>query len=425
MEQREVRVGKFARGGLPRRNALSRSIRHAGASFIGLAIVGALLGAGSSVAQEPGASRLTVRPREMATGTRNPEVGVYPLESMRFYLVTVPQQCVGARRCPLFIWLGGGGYDGVAITKLFQPVAEKYGMILLAPTPLAGNSEYGTEPDKSKLDAALKEILQKFAIDPDKLAIFGRCASVSAAARLGLDNLDVFSRIGLVSGSIPSLDDMDPKNKTVEFFIDYGLWEGHSWNVAPKLRRDGHPVKTVAGLRGHEDQAESYDFVGHWLMESWTKPDPATRTTPIVVDPVPLLTLEAVTQMANFWAEFQEEPDSIRMTARQAHLREFGVPLRHSDDRMSVWMTDMPALAAKYPSVAALLTKAGLTPQQHDAYRVALVATRIGTPAAFRTRTDDSTSVLMKNAAFYQENYERDEFQALEGKDWWGAWYTP
>jgi hypothetical protein len=35
-------------------------------------------------------------------------------------------------------------------------------------------------------------------------------------------------------------------------------------------------------------------------------------------------------------------------------------------------MTDMTALAAKYPSVAAKLKQANLTPQQHEAYRVAL-----------------------------------------------------
>lgn len=422
MEQSEIRGGGSARGGPPQQNTLSRSLRRAGVSVFGLGLVGTLLAVRDSVAQEPGGSRLTVRPRAMATGTRNPAMGVYPLESMRLYLVSVPQQCVGARRCPLFVWLGGAGYNGAAITKLFRPVADKYGMILLAPTALARNSEYATDPDKSKLDAALKEVLQKFAIDPDKIAIFGRCASVPPAARLGLDNLDVFSRIGLVSGSIPSLDAMDLKNKTVEFFIDYGLWEGSDWDVASKLRHDGHPVKTVAGLRGHEDQAESYDFVGHWLMESWAKPDPTTRSALRIVDPVPLLTLAVVNQMTNFWDAFQKQPDSIRTTARQAHLREFGIPLQHSDDRMSVWMTDMPALAAQYPPVAAALTKAGLTPQQHDAYRVALIATRIGTPLSFRTRAADETSVLAKNAAFFRANYERSEFTALEAT---GMWSTP
>ena len=37
----------------------------------------------------------------------------------------------------------------------------------------------------------------------------------------------------------------------------------------------------------------------------------------------------------------------------------------------SLVMADMPALAAQYPSVAADLKAAGLTAQQHDAYRVA------------------------------------------------------
>ena len=60
-------------------------------------------------------------------------------------------------------------------------------------------------------------------------------------------------------------------------------------------------------------------------------------------------------------------------------------------------MVDMAALAAQYPSVAADLAKAGLTAQQHDAYRVALVTAYVTDAGA---DSIDPNSVLGKNVAF-------------------------
>jgi hypothetical protein len=287
------------------------------------------------------------------------------------------------------------------MTDWLRPVADKYGMILLATT------KYRTRI----IDAALKETLQRFAIDPDKIAIIGRCASGEDGMRFGIDNLDVFSRIASISGGIPT-DGIDPKNKTAEFLLDRSFHEvGDNFVAAQALRRDGHPVKVVLGLRGHEHQMEDYDFVGHWLQESWAKPNPASRHTPTVIaDPVPTLTTKMLTQMTTFWTSFSQEPGSIRVTARRAHLREVIVPV--GQERPSVWITDMSALAAKYPSVAADLKKAGLTAKQHDAYRVALISAQVSKMAGSYAGIVDTASVLAKNVEFF--NAHPDEFKTLE-----------
>jgi hypothetical protein len=97
----------------------------------------------------------------------------------------------------------------------------------------------------------------------------------------------------------------------------------------------------------------------------------------VVADPLPVLTTTAITQMTTFWTRFMQEPESIRTTARRAHLREVAVPLGEGEEQVSVVMVDMVALAAQSPSVAADLQTAGFTAQQHDAYRVALTSARL------------------------------------------------
>jgi len=337
----------------------------------------------------------------MATGTQNPAAGEYPLDSTGNMLVSVSPQCVGARRCPLFIFLPGGLQTAAQTTAWLRPVADKYGMILLAPT------EYG----RSTVDQALKEVLQRFAIDPDKIAIIGRCGSGDSSMALGIHNLHIFSRIASISGNVP-IAGMDSQNKTAEFLIDIGLLEDNGkFAVVRALRQGGHPVKHVIGLRGHEHQEEDYDFLGRWLHESWTKPDPATRTAPAVVaDPLPLLTTEALTKMTAFWTRFSLEPDSIRTTARRAYLREVVVPV--GEERPSLPLVDMAALAAAHPSVAAAFKAAGLTAQQHDAYRVAVISARVGADAGSDAGVIEAASVLAQNIAFM--NAHSDELQALE-----------
>ena len=89
-------------------------------------------------------------------------------------------------------------------------------------------------------------------------------------------------------------------------------------------------------------------------------------------------------------------------------------------ERPSVWMADMPALAAQYPSVAASLRAVGLTPQQHEAYRVALLSAMVARSVGSEAGTIEATSVLAKNIVFVDTH--ADELVALEAT---GMWHTP
>lgn len=408
MQKRMVYLNAVARIGLDCRRVFDVSAGRTRGSVIGLGLVSALVALGSRVAQAqdegPETHGLTVRPGQMATGTQNPPAGEYRLNSLPA-LLTVPPQCVGARRCPLVLVFPSSNTARVS-TEWHRPMAENYGMLLLVPA----------EWDTRSIDAGLQEALQKFAIDPDKIAAVGRCASGSAAWLLGGNNPAVFSRIALISANLPFPPrTMNPQNTTVQLFVEAGLLEPgtlrEALDGAQDLRVEGHPVTFVVGLRAHEHQLEDYDFLGHWLQESWATPNPAARPVPkAVADPLPLLTTEVLTQMTSFWTRFAQQPESIRTVARRRHLRELQVSV--GTERPLVWLTDLAALAAQYPSVAADLQQAGLTAQQHDAYRVALISTRIAAIAKDLLGPLEATSVLAKNLAFYEAH--PDELEALE-----------
>jgi hypothetical protein len=289
------------------------------------------------------------------------------------------------------------GQPAQEITNWLRPVADKYGMILLA------TSDYRPEV----LGTTLRVILRRFAIDPAKIAIIGRCGSGGAGMRLGLDNPDVFSRIAMISGDGPP---DGPKRPGVEALMDGGVLEADAvLRATVGWRQAGYPVTAELGLRGHEHQVEDYDYLGRWLHESWATPASTPRTSPqVVADPLPVLTTEMLVKMTAFWTRFAQEPVAIRDTVRREHLRPVVLPMGQAHPLMV--LTDMAALAAQAPSVAADLQAAGLTAQQHDAYRVAIITAYV---AAFLQREPQgphgyngamgaisATSVLGQNIAF-------------------------
>lgn len=388
-------------------------------------------------------------PHTLVRPTQTPRAGLFPLDSLfggpRFDVaVYVPATCVGTRPCPLLIAVNGGGArPGTLPMEYLRPLADTFGIILLGTeSPQAENdtilayAERGQpHPEFEHFKAEFQYVLTHFAIDLDKIAIMGRC-------RTGLDvtlwvppNSDLFSRVILNSTGwwlYPRLP-LDAQNKTTETFIVSGLEEGPAvvdLAHTQAMAREGHPVKQVVGLRGHEHQPEDYYAILRWLHDSWAIPNPKARPAPAVIaDSLPQLTTEVLTKITTFWTSFQQEPDSIKTDARRAHLREVAVPAA-AEAPVSAWMVDMSALAARYPAVAADLKQAGLTAQEHDAYRLALLTAqyvRTGLRAEAYDRTNAilteavaANLVLKKNLEFLDTH--ADELEALEATK---VWATP
>jgi len=245
----------------------------------------------------------------------------------------------------------------------------------------------------------LTQVVRRFAIDPDRIAIMGRCATNTATSPWARYNSNVFSRVIVNSGGgVGGQAMVDPQNTTTQVLIISGYGESEILGGVMQvkaLRSAGHPATQLLGFRGHEHQWEDYYFIARWLQESWAIPDPARRPAPAVVaNPLPRLNDDAITRMATFWQRFGQEPDSIRITARRRHLCQAAVPVGDKKVPLAIGMTDMAGLAAQYPTVAADLKAAGLTAAQQDAYRIALVSAEIILHAQFWTEHNREDSAM-------------------------------
>ena len=380
-------------------------------------------------------ARLTVRPHEMATGTENRQPGVHSLASLPGFFVYVPSSVVGAHRVPLVVLLPGGGETAQYVLQKgeywVREISERYGMVLLVAnaatndgtwdilhglddggpatvTQTAGGSVVLSgvtqNPDVHHIDAALKQVLRTYAIDPDRIAVGGMSNGGDYALFLGRSNLDVFSRVGAMSALIP-LYGTGPKNPKTQFFVSGGIGEDAVGMVAQalrlthELRQDGHAVEPVLCLRAHVDYEPDYEYLWSWLAKSWGMPGAASRfPAPAATDSDPLLTVQTLTQMTTFWTRFMREPDSILTTARLATQERILVSI--GPERVSVIKANMRALAATYPSVAADLMAAGLTVQQEEAYRTAIVRVGFTRQAGPVVGGVAPASVLGQNLAF-------------------------
>jgi hypothetical protein len=230
--------------------AMERKLRRVRGHFMVLGIVGALVVAAEDYAVAQTKSPiLTVRPREMATATRTARAGEQtwdgnpqePRECEGFpncmHIATTPmvyvrQQCVGDRRCPLVVMSN-------VPKKFYYHIADKYGII---------TAVIRFDPYKpAAFDEGLQTILRSFAIDPDKIAILGRCATGLATVEYGGSNPNVFS---LVVDGTPDYYEPPvkaPNQLLSEYFIAAGLlergWTGFSDFAAtarPWLPSDAH-----------------------------------------------------------------------------------------------------------------------------------------------------------------------------------------
>jgi len=448
--------GRCRRGRSPRS---AQAAQPAPWGIVGVGVLVSLLAGSPGVAQTPsggpsGAAppvlgRLTVQPHAMVLGTSTARAGEQwvdssDLEEGRIY---VPQQCVGPRRCPLLVFTPDNG------GPVWQPaLLERYGIILVY---LMGQQKRGDGPgadirarrsvkrdptdsfvikemsaraheDVQYFDAKIKEILQRFAIDPDKIAVAGNSNAGDLALFLGSTNTDVFSRIGLITPET-ILTGGGPQNKATQYFILAGIMEGNSRianeiTLAQYARRLGHPVQLGLALKPHVHNVEDYELMWRWLAESWATPGSATQASPstdiTAATAGPLLMPQALSQLTAFWTSFLQLPDSIQTTARVAHRKQVTVLV--GQEAMLMRMVDLPALAAQYPAVVAALASAGLTATQAEADRIAFIAALATLAAGPAVEGVAATSVLGQNIALLCTHLRA--FNALLATRIWEDW---
>ena len=149
---------------------------------------------------------------------------------------------------PLLVVLHGDGSDAAGGMSLLAPLADDYGVVLLAPSSRSGTWDAirgGYEADVLHINTALEETFAAVRIDPGRISVAGFSDGASYALGLGLANGDLFTRIIAFSpGFIPG----GPRRGSPAFFISHGTSDDvlplhvTARKIVPALERDGYPV---------------------------------------------------------------------------------------------------------------------------------------------------------------------------------------
>jgi predicted esterase len=108
----------------------------------------------------------------------------------------VPSGYLAAKPAPLMVMLHGAGGRPDDALSMVRSQAERDGVFLLAPGSRASTWDVirgGFGPDLRLLDAALAWTFDRYAIDPDRIAVGGFSDGASYALSVGLGNGELFS----------------------------------------------------------------------------------------------------------------------------------------------------------------------------------------------------------------------------------------
>jgi phospholipase/carboxylesterase len=120
------------------------------------------------------------------------------LERERDGYIYVPAGYSTARPAPLILLLHGAGGNARQSIPLLQHLADRSGMILLAPDSRQPTWDVivdGYGPDVAFIDRALDQTFSSYAVDPAYIGIGGFSDGASYALSLGLTNGDLFTHV--------------------------------------------------------------------------------------------------------------------------------------------------------------------------------------------------------------------------------------
>jgi phospholipase/carboxylesterase len=163
--------------------------------------------------------RLTVRPsqpRRPAPG----ETGLRAIGRGAPGLLYVPP---GEGTRGLVVVLYGAGGSPQDALGLLRPLADDAGLILLAPRSQGGTWDAalgGFGPDVAEIDRLLREVFDRYPIDPKAVAVAGFSDGASYALSIGLTNGDLFrSVIAFSPGFIALIE----RHGSPRLFVSHGI----------------------------------------------------------------------------------------------------------------------------------------------------------------------------------------------------------
>ena len=217
----------------------------------------------------PSDGRITARPRDRRTLSKNPSIGEpikLGLDPSRDALLFIPKSATTSSTTnaplPLLLFLHGATQSADDMFWYLDAAPEETGVVILAPNSrnttwdaISGN--FGA--DVEFLNRALDLVFDTAPIDPARIAIGGFSDGATYAIALGLLNGDLFTRVAAFSPGFVMDDAAEGKPR---FFISHGTRdrilpiESCGRRVAADLTSSGYEVSFREFDGGHEIPAD-------------------------------------------------------------------------------------------------------------------------------------------------------------------------
>jgi len=173
----------------------------------------------------------------------------------RTYYTFVPEKITAP--APLLLLLHGSGRDGISQINEWKDLAEKEGIVLVAPDS-ANSSEWSMNTDGPEfLHEVVEAVRAKHSVDGTRLYIFGHSAGAVFALYMGVMESRYFAAAGVHAGAMG--EDFYPTLDVAKRKIPISIWVGTEdpYFKLPLVKA------TQAELNKHGFEAKIVEIKGH------------------------------------------------------------------------------------------------------------------------------------------------------------------
>ncbi|HYX53898.1 MAG TPA: PHB depolymerase family esterase [Candidatus Limnocylindrales bacterium] len=191
-----------------------------------------------------------------ALATAKPEKQSLVFEGTeRAYYVSVPEKLT--LPAPLLVLLHGSGRDGMSQIEQWQALAEKEGLVLVAPNSL-NSREWSMGVDgPGFLHKIVEAVLGKYSIDGRRIYLFGHSAGAVFALYMGVMESQYFASVAVHAGALG--EDFYPYLDLAKRKLPIAIWVGTEdpyFSVAMVH-------KTQSELKNHGFDTQVFEMKGH------------------------------------------------------------------------------------------------------------------------------------------------------------------
>ena len=194
-----------------------------------------------------------------------------PVPERGDFLMRVPTTYRPGSPTPLTVMLHGASSRAEDILALPEGLAERTGLILLAPNSRGYTWDVllgGYGPDVAAIDRALQWTFSSHAVDPARVAIGGFSDGASYALSLGLTNGDLFTHVLAFS---PGFTAPARRVGSPRIFVSHGTRDAVlpidlcSRRLVPTLQRTGYDVAYRQFDGGHAVPPKIVHDAANWF----------------------------------------------------------------------------------------------------------------------------------------------------------------